>query len=625
MYQKMKNIFQGTSKTLRIILLLIYDICAVCVAEFLALWTRFEFSIAQIEPQYAKTALRYTLINIVVTLVIFAFFKLYSSLWRYASVQEMLNVVLACLLAACVQSMGMHMLFLNMPRSYYILYLFFLLVLVAASRFFYRGVRVVRQSLMTERSGSAVNTMIIGAGDTAFSLIKDMSSSWMVHNRVVCVIDADPKKIGTNILGSPIVGNDSKIPWAVEKYSVQEIFIAIPHLAGGKKKEILEICKNIGCKLKILPSMAQIVNDEVRVSNLREVEIEDLLGREQVKTNLDEVMGYIAGRVVLVTGGGGSIGSELCRQIASHHPKQLIILDIYENTTYDLQLELKKKFPQLNLEVLIGSVRNTHRVDTIFKDYKPEIVFHAAAHKHVPLMEDSPNEAIKNNVFGTLNVARAAGENKTARMVLISTDKAVNPTNIMGASKRICEMVVQGMNRKYADTNYVAVRFGNVLGSNGSVIPLFKKQIAAGGPVTVTDKNIIRYFTTIPEAVSLVLQAGSYAKGGEIFVLDMGEPVRIDDMARNLIKLSGYEPDVDIPIVYTGLRPGEKLFEECLREEEGLQKTPNNLIFIGKPIPFDENDFFEKLVDLKKTAYEDDPAMKKVVKALIPSYQYKGE
>jgi len=481
MYQKMKNIFQGTSKTLRIILLLIYDICAVCVAEFLALWTRFEFSIAQIEPQYAKTALRYTLINIVVTLVIFAFFKLYSSLWRYASVQEMLNVVLACLLAACVQSMGMHMLFLNMPRSYYILYLFFLLVLVAASRFFYRGVRVVRQSLMTERSGSAVNTMIIGAGDTAFSLIKDMSSSWMVHNRVVCVIDADPKKIGTNILGSPIVGNDSKIPWAVEKYSVQEIFIAIPHLAGGKKKEILEICKNTGCKLKILPSMAQIVNDEVRVSNLREVEIEDLLGREQVKTNLDEVMGYIAGRVVLVTGGGGSIGSELCRQIASHHPKQLIILDIYENTTYDLQLELKKKFPQLNLEVLIGSVRNTHRVDTIFKDYKPEIVFHAAAHKHVPLMEDSPNEAIKNNVFGTLNVARAAGENKTARMVLISTDKAVNPTNIMGASKRICEMVVQGMNRKYADTNYVAVRFGNVLGSNGSVIPLFKKQIGWAG------------------------------------------------------------------------------------------------------------------------------------------------
>ena len=625
MIQMIRKAFQNTSKTIRIAILIVYDICAVCIAEFLALWTRFEFSISQIDPKYANTAFHYTIINIITTLIIFTAAKLYSSLWRYASVHEMLNVVAACLLAACVQSVGMHMLMWNMPRSYYILYLFFLLVLIAFSRFFYRGVRVIRQSFMTEHSGNAKNTMIIGAGDTAFSLIKDMSSSWQIHNKVVCVIDADPKKIGTNIMGSPIVGNDSKIPWAVEKYHVQEIFIAIPNLSGNRKKEILEICKNTGCKLKILPSMAQIVNDEVKMSNLREVEVEDLLGREPIRTNLDEVMGYIAGKVVLVTGGGGSIGSELCRQIASHQPKQLIILDIYENTTYDIQLELKKKYPELNLVVLIGSVRNTHRVDTIFADYKPEIVFHAAAHKHVPLMEDSPNEAIKNNVFGTLNVARAAGENGTKRMVLISTDKAVNPTNIMGASKRLCEMVIQGMNRKYENTNYVAVRFGNVLGSNGSVIPLFKKQIAAGGPVTVTDKNIIRYFMTIPEAVSLVLQAGAYAKGGEIFVLDMGEPVRIDDMARNLIKLSGYEPDVDIKIVYTGLRPGEKLFEECLREEEGLQKTANNLIFIGKPIPFDENEFFENLVDLKKTAYEDDPAMKKVVKVLIPSYQYKGE
>lgn len=618
-----RRTFQNTSKTMRIAILVIYDICAVCIAEFLALWTRFEFSISQIDPKYADIALKYTIINIITTLIIFTVAKLYSSLWRYASVHEMLNVIAACIVAACIQSLGLHMLKWNMPRSYYILYLFFLLVLIAFSRFFYRGVRVVRQSFMAEHSGNAKNTMIIGAGDTAFSLIKDMSSSWQIHNKVVCVIDADPKKIGTNIMGSPIVGNDSKIPWAVEKYHVQEIFIAIPKLSGSRKKQILEICKNTGCKLKILPSMAQIVNDEVKLSNLREVEVEDLLGREQIRTNLDEVMGYIAGKVVLVTGGGGSIGSELCRQIASHYPKQLIILDIYENTTYDIQLELKKKFPELDLVTLIGSVRNTHRVDTIFHDYKPEIVFHAAAHKHVPLMEDSPNEAIKNNVFGTLNVARAAGENGTRRMVLISTDKAVNPTNIMGASKRLCEMVIQGMNRKYENTNYVAVRFGNVLGSNGSVIPLFKKQIAAGGPVTVTDKNIIRYFMTIPEAVSLVLQAGAYAKGGEIFVLDMGEPVRIDDMARNLIKLSGYEPDVDIKIVYTGLRPGEKLFEECLREEEGLQKTANNLIFIGKPIPFDEDEFFENLVDLKKTAYEDDPEMKAVVKRMVSSYQYK--
>ncbi|MBD5554146.1 MAG: polysaccharide biosynthesis protein [Roseburia sp.] len=622
MYQKIKDLFEGTSKSIRIILLVIYDICAICIAEFLALWTRFEFSFDKIEEPYLNAAIRYTLINIIATVVIFAMFKLYSSLWRYASVQEMLNVVVACVLAACVQSLGTHMMLLSMPRSYYILYMFFLMGFIAFSRFFYRGVRVLRMSMVTERSSNAISTMIIGAGDTAFSLIKDINSSWLVHNRVVCVIDADPKKIGKNILGAPIVGNDSKIPWAVERYHVQEIFIAIPNLSGSRKKEILDICKHTGCKLKILPSMAQIVNDEVKVSNLREVEVEDLLGREPVVTNLDEVMGYIAGKVVLVTGGGGSIGSELCRQIAAHQPKQLIILDIYENTTYDLQLELKKNFPELNLVVLIASVRNTHRIDTIFEDYKPQIVFHAAAHKHVPLMEDSPNEAIKNNVFGTLNVARAAGENGTERMVLISTDKAVNPTNIMGASKRICEMVIQGMNRKYTDTNYVAVRFGNVLGSNGSVIPLFKKQIAAGGPVTVTDKNIIRFFMTIPEAVSLVLQAGAYAKGGEIFVLDMGEPVRIDDMARNLIKLSGYEPDVDIPIVYTGLRPGEKLFEECLREEEGLQKTANKLIFIGKPIPFDEDEFFEQLVDLKRTAYEDDPEMKAVVKMMISSYRY---
>lgn len=363
--QMIRRTFQNTSKTMRIAILVIYDICAVCIAEFLALWTRFEFSISQIDPNYASIAFKYTIINIITTLIIFAVAKLYSSLWRYASVHEMINVVAACALAACMQSLGMHMLMWNMPRSYYILYLFFLLVLVTFSRFFYRGVLVVRQSFMTEHSGNAKNTMIIGAGDTAFSLIKDMNTSGLIHNRVVCVIDADPKKIGTSILGSPIVGNDNKIPWAVEKYHVQEIFIAIPHLSGNRKKEILEICKNTGCKLKILPSMAQIVNDEVKLSNLREVEVEDLLGREPIRTNLDEVMGYIAGKVVLVTGGGGSIGSELCRQIASHHPKQLIILDIYENTTYDVQLELKKNYPTLNLVVLIGSVRNTHRVETI--------------------------------------------------------------------------------------------------------------------------------------------------------------------------------------------------------------------------------------------------------------------
>lgn len=624
MYRKLRNLYHNTPKAIRITLLFIYDILAICVSEFLALWTRFEFSFSQIPDWFLSPAIRYTAINIAITIAIFAFLKLYTSLWEYASVREMLNVVVACLVSACAQTLGYNMLQWGMPRSYYILYFFFLLFFITFSRFLYRGLRTMKNAVVTNRSGYLVNTMIIGAGDTAFSLIKDINNnSWRVHNKVVCVIDSDPRKIGSKISGIPIAGNDSKIPWAVEHYGVQEIFIAIPSLSPARKKAILDTCKNTGCKLRILPSVTQLVNDEVSVSSLREVEIEDLLGREPVRTNLDEVMQYISGKVVLVTGGGGSIGSELCRQIASHKPEQLIIFDIYENTTYDLQQELKKKFPQLNLEVLIGSVRNTHRVDTIFEQYHPAIVFHAAAHKHVPLMEDSPNEAIKNNVFGTLNVARAAGNNKAERMVLISTDKAVNPTNIMGASKRICEMVIQGMSREYKDTNYVAVRFGNVLGSNGSVIPLFKKQIAAGGPVTVTDKNIIRYFMTIPEAVSLVLQAGAYAKGGEIFVLDMGEPVKIDDMARNLIKLSGYEPDVDIPIVYTGLRPGEKMYEECLREEEGLQKTQNDLIFIGKPIAFDEKAFFVQLEDLKKTAYEDDPEMKAVVSALVPSYQYK--
>lgn len=623
--QKKTPIQHNTAKYLRILSLMVYDSVAVFLAEILSLWTRLDFSLKTDEGMlFVETAFHYLWFNIMVTLIIFWIMHLYNSLWQYASVQELLNVVIACLLSSALQSVGMHMFQWNMPRSYYILYFFFLLVLISGSRFVYRGFRVIRRNYIGEALGHTIPTMIIGAGDSAYFLIKNMKSSSQIRNRVVCVMDADKSKIGSKILGAPIVGDDNKIPWAVEKYGVKEIFIAIPNLPGVRKKEIIELCKNTGCQIKILPSMAQIVNEEVSISNFREVEIEDLLGREPVKTNLDEVMNYISGKVVLVTGGGGSIGSELCRQIAAHHPLQLIILDIYENTTYSLQLELQKNFPELNFKVLIGSVRNTHRVDSVFDDYHPEIVFHAAAHKHVPLMEDSPNEAIKNNVFGTYNVAMAAGRIGTQRMVLISTDKAVNPTNIMGASKRICEMIMQGMEHRFPKTNYVAVRFGNVLGSNGSVIPLFKKQIAEGGPVTVTDKNIIRYFMTIPEAVSLVLQAGAYAKGGEIFVLDMGEPVKIDDMARNLIRLSGYEPDVDIQIVYTGLRPGEKMFEECLKEEEGLQKTANDLIFIGKPIEFDIEEFFGQLMVLKKIAYEDDPRMKKIVKNIVPSYQYKG-
>ena len=463
--------------------------------------------------------------------------------------------------------------------------------------------------------------MVIGAGAAGQALIKEIINSKKLNTQVVCIIDDNPTKHGRVLEGITIVGDRYSIPEMAKKYKVDRIIYAIPEAAADDRKAILNICKDTGCRLQTVPGVYQLVNGEVSVSRLRNVEITDLLGRAQVQVNMDEIYSSIQGKTLLVTGGGGSIGSELCRQIAASHPKKLIIFDMYENNAYEIQQELRRKYgDSLDLEVLIGSVRNTNRVRSIMQKYKPDVVFHQAAHKHVPLMEDSPNEAIKNNVFGTLNTARAASENGCKRFILISTDKAVNPTNIMGASKRICEMIIQTLNTT-CETEFVAVRFGNVLGSNGSVIPLFRKQIEEGGPVTVTDKNIIRYFMTIPEAVSLVLQAGAYARGGEIFVLDMGEPVKIDDMARNLIRLSGYEPDVDIPIVYTGLRPGEKMFEECLKEEEGLQKTANDLIFIGKPIDFDRDEFFEQMVDLKKTAYEDDPQMKLVVERLVPSYR----
>ena len=462
--------------------------------------------------------------------------------------------------------------------------------------------------------------MVIGAGDAGLAIIKELQSSSHLSSKVVCVIDDSKVKKGSRIQGIPIVGGRDKILWAVKKYKVQEIIFAIPTISREEKSKILNICKETGCKLRTLPGMYQLINEEVSIAKLREVNIDDLLGREPIRTDIESILGYVKDKVVLVTGGGGSIGSELCRQIAGHEPKQLVIFDIYENSAYDIQQELKRKHPELNLKVLIGSVRNTHRVGQIFRTYQPDIVYHAAAHKHVPLMEESPNEAIKNNVFGTLNVARAADIYGSERFILISTDKAVNPTNIMGASKRLCEMIIQGMNRE-SETEFVAVRFGNVLGSNGSVIPLFEKQILAGGPVTVTDKNVIRYFMTIPEAVSLVLQAGAFAKGGEIFVLDMGEPVKIDDLARNLIKLSGYKPGEDIEIAYTGLRPGEKLYEELLMDEEGLKKTLHERIFIAKPINFDNKEFWRQLVELKRMAYEDGDEIREAVEKMVPTYR----
>ncbi len=620
MFQKIKN----PKKRIRISLLLIYDVLAILIAEYMALLIRYEFHPQYIKPIYLESVAHYTVINVIVTILIFAFFSLYESLWRYASVTELLNLTVACLVSSCLQLVGTYMLEYRMPRSYYILYFLLLLPMMMAGRFSYRLLRMLKQRIHVTALEEPVITMVIGAGDAGLAIIKELQSSSHLSSKVVCVIDDSKVKKGSRIQGIPIVGGRDKILWAVKKYKVQEIIFAIPTISREEKSKILNICKETGCKLRTLPGMYQLINEEVSIAKLREVNIDDLLGREPIRTDIESILGYVKDKVVLVTGGGGSIGSELCRQIAGHEPKQLVIFDIYENSAYDIQQELKRKHPELNLKVLIGSVRNTHRVGQIFRTYQPDIVYHAAAHKHVPLMEESPNEAIKNNVFGTLNVARAADIYGSERFILISTDKAVNPTNIMGASKRLCEMIIQGMNRE-SETEFVAVRFGNVLGSNGSVIPLFEKQILAGGPVTVTDKNVIRYFMTIPEAVSLVLQAGAFAKGGEIFVLDMGEPVKIDDLARNLIKLSGYKPGEDIEIAYTGLRPGEKLYEELLMDEEGLKKTLHERIFIAKPINFDNKEFWRQLVELKRMAYEDGDGIREAVQEMVPTYRRSEE
>ncbi|MFQ6805792.1 MAG: polysaccharide biosynthesis protein [Lachnospiraceae bacterium] len=613
--------WKNPKKRIRVSLLLLYDIAVILLAEYGALLIRFEFRPSAIKPEFMEELIHYSPINIVLTLVIFALFSLYDSLWRYASVTELLNLTLACIISSMAQVVGTYMMQHHMPRSYYILYLLLLFPMMAGGRFSYRLLRILRQKLYTDNLKQPIYTMVIGAGDAGTVIIREMKASYHLSNQVVCAIDDNPEKKGRRILGVPIVGSRKDIPAAVKKYKIQEIVVAIPTMKPQDKKELLEICKDTGCKLRLLPGVYQLINEEVSVSSLREVEIEDLLGRDPVQVDLDSVLQYVQGQRVLVTGGGGSIGDELCRQIASHRPGLLVILDIYENAAYDIQQELKHQYPDLNLVVLIASVRNTHRINSIFEKYRPQLVYHAAAHKHVPLMEDSPNEAIKNNVFGTLNTARAAEANGCRRFILISTDKAVNPTNIMGASKRICEMIIQCLNQS-SRTEFAAVRFGNVLGSNGSVIPLFKKQIEQGGPVTVTDKNIIRYFMTIPEAVSLVLQAGAYARGGEIFVLDMGEPVRIDDLARNLIKLSGLQPDVDIPIVYTGLRPGEKLYEELLMDEEGLKKTAHEKIFIGKPIALNYEEFMKQLAALKLEAYKDGDGIRKPVAEIVKTYRY---
>ena len=603
-------------KRVRMGILMAADVFALCLASFLGLFVRFDLNISKIPPEYARAALEFLPYYILASLVIFFLARMYSTMWSVAGVREALHVVAACGLASLVQIAGMVLLQLSVPRSFFLVSFAALCAEELGIRLSYR---VVISLFGNHSRKAAKRIMIVGAGTSGSVILKEMTTSSLVNGCVVCFVDDDKNKAGKFLNGVPVAGNRNDIPRLAEEYRIDEIYIAIPSASAKERKAIIEICRETGCQVKILPGIYQLINGEVSIAKLRNVEIEDLLGRDPIRVNLDEIMGYVSGKVVLVTGGGGSIGSELCRQVASHNPKQLIIFDIYENNAYDIQLELKEKYPDLDLVVLIGSVRNTHRIETVFEKYRPDIVYHAAAHKHVPLMEDSPNEAIKNNVFGTYKTAKAADKYGTKRFVLISTDKAVNPTNIMGASKRMCEMVVQMMNAR-SKTDFVAVRFGNVLGSNGSVIPLFKKQIEQGGPVTVTHPDIIRYFMTIPEAVSLVLQAGAYAKGGEIFVLDMGEPMKILDLAKNLIRLSGYTPDVDIPIVFTGLRPGEKLYEELLMNEEGMQDTPNKLIHIGKPIEFDMERFEEQLEELYVTANEDGDGIREDVMRIVGTY-----
>ncbi len=631
--------------------LVIFDVFAVNVSYLFALWLRFDCRIRLIPTEYMQPFVKFAPIYTVFCVLVFAKLRMYKTIWRFASYSELMRILIGSAITFVFHTVGISF-FYRMPISYYVFGAVIQFGLVAGVRFLYRFFL-----LMDFRGGFRTveredNVLLIGAGSAGQMILRDVSHSKETTDRICCIVDDDPNKWNRYIDGVPIVGGRDTIMSAIEKYNINKIYVALPNSDVSAKREILNICKETGCELKNLPGMYQLVNGEVSVSSMRSVKIEDLLGRETIKVNLEEIFNYLTGKTILVTGGGGSIGSELCRQIAAHKPKQLIIFDIYENNAYDIEQELRTDYPGLNLVVLIGSVRDSRRINSVFETYHPDVVYHAAAHKHVPLMEDSPCEAIKNNAIGTYKTAHAALLNGCKRFVLISTDKAVNPTNIMGASKRLCEMVIQSFNQLIIDgkvdkipklyqhevdeegvriykkfdtstvkTEFVAVRFGNVLGSNGSVVPLFKKQIANGGPVTVTHPDIIRYFMTIPEAVSLVLQAGVYAHGGEIFVLDMGEPVKIDTLARNLIKLSGYKPDVDIKIKYTGLRPGEKLYEEKLMAEEGMLTTPNKMIHIGKPIEFDPEKFIENLQELMAVCYENNDSVGEYVKKMVPTYK----
>lgn len=606
-------------------MIVIADILAVIIAYGLALLLRFDMRYSKIPELYIEGYLYYIVLASVLLVCCYVIAKLYRSVWSYAGINEILKICVASIVACVLTGVVFSIAIMRMPISFYLIGWILVFGFTASIRMMYRLLRRMRIKADNSKGNTErQNIMIIGAGAAGLVLLREYRNSYYLTDKVKIFIDDNAQKWNKYLDGVLIEGGRDKILESVEKYRINKIILAMPSADRKDIRDILEICKETDCQIQTVPGVYQLVNGEVNVSKLRNVEIEDLLGRDPIEVNLDEILGYIKGKTVLVTGGGGSIGSEICTQLAEHEVGHLIIFDIYENNAYDIQQKLRWNHPELNLTVLIGSVRNTHRINSVMKKYKPDVVFHAAAHKHVPLMEDSPNEAIKNNVFGTYKTASAAGRNHVKKFVLISTDKAVNPTNIMGASKRMCEMIVQTLNHFY-ETDFVAVRFGNVLGSNGSVIPLFKKQIAAGGPVTVTHPDIIRYFMTIPEAVSLVLQAGAYAKGGEIFVLDMGEPVKIADLAKNLIRLSGYKLGEDIEIEYTGLRPGEKLYEELLMDEEGLQDTENKMIHIGKPIDMDEEKFMHQLIKLRDAANDDSDAIRAMVKEIVPTYQMPKE
>ena len=625
-------------------ILMVYDFMTICFSYLLALLVRFDFKFSLIEPKYLQGCYKSVVFYALFCVVLFWFLKLYKSIWRFASYSELLRVILATVISGLIYVIVMNLFVGGMPASYYVIGVVCQFCFTLGVRFSYRFILLLRSR--TSKKQSETNVMLIGAGSAGQMIQRDIIAAKEIHEKVCCFIDDNPNKWGRYIDNVHVYGGRDTIMEAVKKFDIKKIYVAIPSAKPQDKRDILRVCDDTGCEIMNLPGMYQLYTGDVSVSKMKPVQIEDLLGRDPIRPDMTEVFDYVKDKVVLITG-VGSIGSELARQIASHKPKQLILFDIYENNAYDIQLELKKKYPELKLETLIGSVRDSRRIFQVFDKYRPDIVYHAAAHKHVPLMEDSPCESIKNNAIGTYKTAYAAMAHACKKFVLISTDKAVNPTNIMGASKRLCEMVIQAFaykinegkadeipqlfthkiedehilnNLKNAKTEFVAVRFGNVLGSNGSVIPLFKKQIEAGGPVTVTHPDIIRYFMTIPEAVSLVLLAGTYAKGGEIYVLDMGEPVKIDTLARNLIKLSGYTPDVDIKISYSGLRPGEKLFEEKLMAEEGLKKTKNDLIHIGCPIPFDTNLFLSQLEELLEAAYKNKDDMKERVEKVVTTY-----